>query len=361
MGLANATMNDTRATRARISIPAWGCWYADVSLDGEVSYAAGAPAKIKIADLTLAGTVLSGGPAKGRSDYRVVAGKGGWGKTLPSRSYANDAGVRTATVIGDAAEAAGETLAAISRTLSVGPAYVRPEGPAAQVLAQLAPKSWYVDEGGTTRLGKRAPSKLSGAVTHGPVDLARKTVTLAAESIAAILPGLLIDGLEAVDVQHTINAKDGLRSTIWGARNAGTSRRLGGMMAVLDALDPDRAFRGVVEYRVVTQAGERLNLQPIRVSTGMPNLARVVVRPGVSGVSSQVMLGSRVLVGFVDSDPARPCVLAFEDAEGEGFTPLMTHIDALLVRLGAGVRPVIGAGDLAVIFPCIPTQVQVLV
>ena len=34
-----------------------------------------------------------------------------------------------------------------------------------------------------------------------------------------------------------------------------------------------------------------------------------------------VALGERVLVGFVDSNPARPVVLAHEDAEGSGWQP----------------------------------------
>jgi hypothetical protein len=84
------------------------------------------------------------------------------------------------------------------------------------------------------------------------------------------------------------------------------------------------------------------------------------VRPGVSGCRSDVALGSRVLVVFVDSDPARPQVIGFEDADGEGFTPLLTEIDAsTFVNLGAGALPVARAGDLAGIFPVVTTQVKV--
>ena len=97
-------------------------------------------------------------------------------------------------------------------------------------------------------------------------------------------------------------------------------------------------FRGVFEYRVVTQSGERLNLQPVRVSLGMPDLQRVYVRPGVPGVKAMHTLGSRVLVGFVDQDEGNPAVLAFEDAEGSGFIPLSLSL--------AGGGPAIGrVGD----------------
>jgi hypothetical protein len=65
-----ASLNDHRVTSARINIPAWGCWYADVSLDGDVPLSGAV--SLVVADLTLRGTVLSGGASadKARSMYR---------------------------------------------------------------------------------------------------------------------------------------------------------------------------------------------------------------------------------------------------------------------------------------------------
>jgi hypothetical protein len=366
MGMNAATLNGLRATSARANLPAWGCWYADVALDGEHSLSG--RVELKIADLTLVGSVLSGGPAKGRSFFRVVAGAGGWGRELPAKSYNSDAGVKVSTVVGDAAREVGETVAAISADLRTGPAFVRPaasadcSGRASLVLDRVAPRGWHVGEDGITRLGLRASSPYVGTATKGPLDRARGTLTLAAESIATILPGVVVDGLEAADVRHEISAKDGLRSTIWGKLSDARSRRLDALRKIMEQLDPDRRFRGVTEYRVAIQAGNRVSLQPVRVSTGMPVLERVKMRPGVSGATSTVALGSLVLVGFADSDPGRPYVAAFEDAEGEGFVPILTHIDATLLRLGDGARPAIGAGDLAGGFwPCAPTQVRTLI
>lgn len=359
MGLTAATLNTHRVTSARVMLPAWGRWYAEAAVDGE--HTISGAVELKVADLVLRGTVLSGGPDKGRSFYRIVAGAGGWGRTLPRKGYASDAGVKVVTVIGEAATAVAETLAPIDAALRTGPAFARPEGPASQVLELLSPGAWYLDEAGVTRLGKRPAVPLAVKATHGPVDRARATVTLAAETIASILPGVVVDGLEAVDVQHEIS-ESGLRSTIWGARASATSRLPAALRAIIDQLDPDRAFRGVTEYRVVTQEGERLNLQAVLASSGMPDLRRVPMRPGVSGCRSDVALGSRVLVGFVNSDPGRPYVASFEGADGEGFTPLLTEIDALLVRIGDGARPAIAAGDLAGgIWPCAPTQTRTLV
>lgn len=352
-----------KITSARINLPAWGRPFADVSIDGEVSLSG--QVDLVVADLALKGFVLSGGPATGRSHFRLVGGKGGWGKTLARKSYANDAGVKLSTILGDAANEAGETLDASSFDPSkrVGPAFVRPEAPACRVLEQLAPSAWYVGADGVTRLGRRPSSTLPTHVTRTtPVDRARGEVTLASEAIAAIVPGVVVDGLEAVDVVHEISAKNGLRSTIYGRIGGLTSRRLEAFRKIFDQLDPRRKFRSTWEYRVVTLEGNRVNLQPVLVSTGMPDLQRVPIRPGLAGGKSDLTLGSRVLVGFVNEDPARPFVAGFEDPDAEGFLPVSTTINAqTAVRLGAGLLPAARQNDLAAgIWPIVTTQTKVL-
>jgi hypothetical protein len=318
---AQATLNSNRVTHVRVNIPAWGAWHADASVDGEVTLTGAVT--LVVADLTLKGTVISGGASKGRSHFRIVGGAGGWGKSIAAKSYTNDAGVKTWSVLNDAASAVGEAVDALTvpSSLRCGPLFVREAGVAARVLEQLSASNWYVGEDGVTRLGKRATKTYAGVASRTEdIDLARGTVTLASESIATLLPGVVVDGLEAVDVEHEMSPA-GLRTTIWGKQSSGTSRRLSAMRDIFEQLDPNRKYRGVTEYRVVTQSGDRLNLQPVRVSTGMPDLRNVEVRPGVPGCRAEVQLGSRVLVSFADGDPGRAVVLGFEEWSGEGFAP----------------------------------------
>jgi hypothetical protein len=339
--MIKATLNGKTVIAAHSTIPAWGLSYHDVTID-VVTSLTGAVTLV-LADLTIKGTVLSGGPAVIGSFYRIVAGAGGWGQELPKRSYSNDAGVKLATVLGDAAQECGETLdmTTVDQTLRLGPYFVRPADQACRLLEQLSPNAWYVGEDGQTRLGQRAKTTLKTATTQTSlVDLARGTVELASDSIAPILPGVTVAGLEAVDVEHELTAK-GLRSRIWGRKGTGNSRRLAAFRAIFDQLDPDRAFRGITEYRIVTQDGERLNLQAVRVSTGMPDLKRVMVRPGMAGLKAVHHLGARVLVGFADSNPSQPIVLAFEDAEGGGFLPTSLSLvggGAAIGRVGDTIR-----------------------
>jgi len=333
-----ATLNGHRCTRARAQIPAWGVWYAEATIDAEVALAGAVT--LQLGDLALAGTVISGGAGDGEASYRIVGGAGGWGSNVAARGYANDAGVRLATVLADLAQAAGETLdlGSVAAT-TIGPAWTRAAAPAGRTLEQLAPESWYVGVDGITRMGRRSSSRYSGTAVRIDQDLVRGTIDLATEAIAALLPGAIVDGVEAVDVRHELSAR-GLRTTIWGAGVASTSRRLAAMRKLVLQVLPDYRYRGVYEYRVVTQSGERLNVQPIRVSLGMPDLLVVRVRPGVPGCRADVALGSSVLVAFVDADPSRPVVVGFEDPDGAGFVP--TRLD--LVGVDDAWNPATEAG-----------------
>lgn len=344
--MATATLNSNTVTDARVDIPKWGVWYAEVTLDREVTITGAVT--LVIADLALKGTVMSGGPEKGRSRYRIAGGKGGWGKTLKENAYANDAGVKTSTLLIDVASAAGEDLdtSTLDRAIA-GSHTARPRGRASQVLHRNAPQNWYVGEDGVTRIGSRAVKDYNGTAARvQPASKAYGSVVLAADSIATLVPGARVDGIEAVDVKHEISAASGLRTTIYGKHSdSETTRRIAAYKAIIDALDPNRAFGAVYEYRVVTLSSKRVNLQPVLVSTGMPDLQRVPYRPGVSGAYSEVLPGARVVVGFLNRNAAQPVVLAVEDPDGEGFTPLNTKLEASVdvdifapsVRLGSAL------------------------
>lgn len=338
-----ATFAGKRVTHATVDVPAWGRWFADVSIDEEADLSG--RVEIVVADLSLSGTILSGGPYQGRSRFRLVAGAGGWGKILKPKSYESDAGVKVSTVLGDAATEAGETLEPIAPTRKVGPAFARPsDQPASAVLEQLVPAGWYVDEAGVTRLGQRAPSTPAGGFTRMDRNVATGALELASDVIAWIRPGLVIDGMKVVDVRHELSPDGGLRSTVWGTLGGATSRRLLAWRRLFEQLDPRRRFRGVTEYRVVSQAGKRVNLVPVRVASEMPPLRRVLAMPGVAGCEVQLAPGARVLVAFADSDPSRPHVTSFEDADGEGFLPLG-------ITIAKGVQPAARMGDAVVAGP----------
>jgi hypothetical protein len=344
--MSTASLNGQRVTSALVTVPKWGAWYADVGLDVERTITG--TATLKISDVTFIGTVLSGGASNGRSSFRIVGGSGGWGKAIPAASEADDAGVKVATILTSVALAAGETLDASTLPgTRLGPHWARHAGPARDALELVVPGAWYVGEDGMTRIGARASKAWAGKAATEPVDKARGSVVIAPETLVGLVPGAIVSGVEAVDVWHAV-ADGKVRSTVWGSLSSSSSRRLTAWRRLFDALDPGWRFRGVYEYRVVLLSGERLDLQPVRVSSGMPDLRRVPVSAGVAGAKSTVLPGARVFVSFADQSPSRPIVIGFEDADGSGFKPVSTTIDAAtFVKLADGIRPMGATGDLA--------------
>ena len=334
-----SSLDGHTVTRAELQIPAWGVWWADVEID-TADHLAG-DVELQLADVTCRGTIISGGPAEGGARYRIAGGKGRWGKGVPRKSYANDAGIKASTVLGDAAAACGETLLGAPST-RLGPHYARADGPASRVLNTIAPRGWYVGLDGVTRIGQRPTAAFVGDAAAVRTDRAVGVVELAVESIAGLEPGVTYDGVSAVDVEISQDASR-ITARLYGS--APTTRRLSALQGLIDQLYPDLRYRGAFEFRVVTQSGERLNLQPARVSLGFPDLSRVPVRPGLSGSRSDVALGSLVLVQFVNANPARPVVTSFDSPDNPGWSPLVSDLTGAALRLG-GEAAVLGVARL---------------
>lgn len=316
-----ATLNGASVTRARVHVPAWGRWWADLDLAEPVEQS-GAAALV-VAGQSMSGTVVSGGAVNGRSAYRVVGGAGGWGRTLPAKSYNDDGGVRLRTVLGDAAAEAGETLADVPATL-LGPYYARPSAAASELLNLLAPQNWYVDFNGVTRIGQRPATIYTGTAPRVRVDPLAQVIDLAVDSIAGLVPGVQVDGMRpATDVEYDLDPKR-LTARVYYAP-APLTRSLEVQRRLLELLDPRARYRGTFEYRVVTQSGERLNLQPVYAAAKMPDLANVPVRLA-PGVKAQHFLGSLVMVAFADADPSRPYVFAGDAPDSPGWMPLALEL-----------------------------------
>jgi hypothetical protein len=322
--MSTASVNGITASRMRVNVPAWGAPWVDVDLTEETALAAGNAVTVVLADLTISGVVVSGGSNGGRSAYHIVGGKGGWNRELPAgRPYADDLGIKVSTVLGDAARAAGETLADVPDT-RLGPRFARIVGPASRVLHELAPRNWYVDFAGVTHIGQRPTTTYTGDDPRTRVDKALGVIDLAVESLAGLVPGVIVDGSRpATDVQYELEGSR-LTARIYAA--AYGDRFLNAQRRIFEALFPDIRYRGTFEFRVVTQTGERLNLQPVRVSSGFGDLAAVPVRPGMAGLKAMVQLGELVLVTFADADPSRPQVIAHDAPDAPGWMPLQLEL-----------------------------------
>lgn len=321
--MSSARLNGTACSIARVQCGDWGTWWADCTLTDPTEIAAGATVQLLFADLTLSGTVVSGGAFEGRAAYRVAGGRGGWGKPIESRAYLDDSGVSASLVLEDAARDAGETITDLPSTL-LGAHFTRLEGTASAALNLLAPRAWRVDFDGITRIGKRPTTTYTGTAPRTHVDRNAAVIELATETLAGLVPGVSIDGsAPATDVEFSITANR-ITARVWAASRS--SRALSAIERAVLSLFPDLKYRGAYEFRIVSQSGERLNLQPVRSATSMPDLPNVPVRPGMAGLKAQHLPGALVVVQFLDADGSRPIVTGFDDADAPGWMPLEIDI-----------------------------------
>jgi hypothetical protein len=318
------TLNGEALTKARVQLGAWGLWWADVAVAGDFSLAVGSPASVVIGEVPMAGTVVSGGPFEGTASYRIVGGRGGWGRTLQYQGYRDDAGVRASKIIADLANASGEILKGALPTSRLGSHFARVEGPAYLMLGRLAPSSWYVDLDGSTVIGSRPSSTYSGDAPRVHVDKNAQMITLAVEgSIAGLVPGVVVDGMSpASDVEYELTP-DSLIVRVWGGAGAAKNRRIAALRKIVGQ---ELRYFPPTEFRVVTQSGNRLNLQVVRKGTGFGDLSGVPMRPGIAGWKGNVALGENVLVWFVEGDPSRPVVVAHDDPDAPGWMPLTIEL-----------------------------------
>lgn len=320
--MSTALLGEHTCTRATLQLPAWGLAWADVEL-AEPTALSGTHT-LKLAGASYVMTVVSGGISdSARAAYRLVAGHGGWGKSIAKKSYANDAGVSKATVLRDAATACGEQMG-IMPSGKLGPHFARAEDTANKVLQLIAPEAWYIDTAGITQCGARPDSNYTGDGVRVRVDQAVGVVELAVDEIGNLAPGVVVDGRPpATDVEISVDSK---RITVRVYSGTPNTEMLTAWKQIFEALFPTLRYRGVFEYRVVTQSGDRLNLQPVRVASGMPDLGRVPYRPGIPGVKAQVLPGELVLVAFADADPSRPQVIAHDAPDAPGWMPLTLEL-----------------------------------
>ncbi|HSC86379.1 MAG TPA: hypothetical protein VLC09_03885 [Polyangiaceae bacterium] len=284
----------------------------------------------QLGELELSGTIdpRSGTFGEQRT-VRIVAGGGGWGKVIAPQGYANDAGVKAADVAQDAAKLAGEELGAFTpRMPQLGVKYTRKEGPASVALVAAAGGApWWVDYDGLTHVGPRpalTPAKDSYEVLSH--DTRAQVVTLAVDDLNAIGVGsVLTERLDAPQVVRELEIiVDGeqLRVRAWcGGDDATSGRTIGLLRRIFDRFMAER-IHGSWIYRVFGMDGDRVNLQIVRKASGLPDVLRVQMMPGLAGSHSKLTPGSEVLVTFANGgDPSLPCITNFLGRGGEGFVP----------------------------------------
>ncbi len=314
---------------ATVHVPWSGAWFADVvflddpALSGAVELAVG--------DVTLRGTIDArfAGTRGAELRARIVGGAAGWGASVGAQSYVNDQGVRSSLVAQDAARLAGETLGAFSPSAaSLGSYYVRQAGPAARVLEDvIGSASWWVEYDGTTTVGTRATAAAAdGTYQVLEYDAAARLVTLAVDDVSAIGPGSVLSvGLDAPQTVRDLEIRvtpDAVRLVAWTGAPVGARGRLEGALRSVVGAATGRRLHGLYAYRVARLTADRVELQALDRTIGLPDLGPTPMWPGLAGAHATLALGAEVLVAFVNGDRTRPVVTSFVGKGGPGFAPV---------------------------------------
>lgn len=321
-----ANINGHPITHLRLTVSARGPWVADCTLDNAAPDVTGR-VTIKLEGLELVGTVTDGGAYLGAKTVRIVAGGGSWARALPPKGYHNDAGIKALNVAQDAAREAGEVLGSFApEHARIGVDYARQAGPASRTLKNvIGSAAWWVDYAGVTHVGARSSAPIAeDAYEVLEANPRSKRVVLGVQDLSSVVIGSVLS--KGLDGPHTVRdleielAAERIRVVAWCGPASGSSRLASLLQAVIEQ-STDKPLHGLWEYRVVAMSGERVDLQAVDKSAGLPDLAQVSMWPGVAGVHAELAPGAEVLVQFIEGDRTRPVVTLFGGNGTPGWLP----------------------------------------
>ena len=296
-------------------IPAVGAWTADLHL--ATDQAVSGAVSVVIGNLTLAGTVYRADVYGGQVRARVVGGAGGWRTSIPPQGYGSSSGVGLATILGDAAQACGETIGSFNN-LSVGNGYARVRFPSSvagdvlwQLLAQGLIPSWHVDPTGVTQIAAWPTTTVQSPFTPTDQRPDEGVVVVATEDYAAWMPGCqfahpLLDGTYTSAGVHYVWGKEGeFRFEVLTGEG---DRMLGPLQALIDARTAPTRFFGRYEYTISNPTPTTVDASPLDSTLGLPDLQSVpIVADSIAGFTPPD--GGICHVMFLNGLPTRPaCV-----------------------------------------------------
>lgn len=350
----NVSVGGHRCTELYLLVPWRGAGSADVSFAEEVVISGSVTLTIGALELAAIVDVNAAGSFADRTKARLILGNGGWRKTVPPHPHHNDIGVRRRDVVELLATVVGETVEidAAAGDEVIGVDFTREAGQASRILEQAFPTSlWWVEPGGTTRIGARTTQDVTGKVEVLDVDPRGRHAMLAFDDPTLLLPGgsftdARLEGTFVIhDLELWMKGSD-LRARAWAGSDADDV--LGAVLAqvVSDAMPRARFFGGPFRYRVVQQVVDRLHLQAVDGTLGLPDLPLIGMAPGVAGAAAKPTLGSVVLVDFIEGNPSMPLVRSFTRKDDAGHLPLELDLNAEeVVRVGKAADMVeLGSG-----------------
>lgn|GEM_PF-974693 len=326
------TINGQNISSLRWNAGWSGVWTAEITLISDEVPTGSCVITNDDGTINLVGTVddtLSGAFGERRA-CRVLAGAGGWQKMVRAQHYHSDIGLQFMAVASATASEVGETVTVLEPPV-LGPDFVRRNGPASQIFAGI---TWWVGLDGITRVGKRPQPAADPSLMVQNWDPSQGTATFVCDVL--VEPGtvitdsrfgtLIVQSVEDVISNGAVSGTLFLRAE--APTKAGAVNELMDNLATIARAATRIDYSRFYEFRVVAMAGDRVELQAVNPSDGIPDLIPVSVWAGTSGYKAALTPSSQVLVGFRGGDPQRPFIAFYEPPENDGWRPVELNLDA---------------------------------
>lgn len=315
----------------RITIPSFGIWEGDTTLDGDTAVTG--DVTCSIGNLTLAGHGFRSGPFVGRRKVRLVGGHGGWHTPVPPQAYYEPGGIPVSHVLGDVANACGETL-----TLASDPRlwtrYVREAMPGVRVLNQILGLTWWVQNDGTTTNKPRVGGAITSSFQVENFDPNTGLFTIAIDGLALAdwMPGRTftaptVTGEQTISSVTIIIEGPQIRLEVL---TGSEDRQVADFLSLVRETMPSLTFLGTYEYSVRDDGG----FDPVDKSLGLPSITNLEL--GLPLSTATLKANDSVRVRFIDGRPWRP-ELASAPASSTAIT-VGNAAPAASARVGDSIR-----------------------
>lgn len=312
-----------------------GPWTGDVELMSTArENPAGRVTLVSVDGIALVGTVDAehSGVFADKRHVRIVGGADGWRKNVRSQHYNSSIGVQLREVATTTAAEVGELVVMLVEKV-VGLDFARREDVASQVFADAA-VDWWVGVDGATRVGKRPSLPAPDGFRVLDWDAAASTMTFKASVL--VEPGtVIVDerfGRRVVRRVEAVVSNGSVTGTLWVSDS---DAPIGSGSEFVDALrSVARKATNIesarfYEYRVIEMQGDRVALQVVDTTDGVPDLIPVSVWAGISGYKAMLRPSSHCLVGFRGGKASAPFIAFYEPPEADGWRPVELDLDAV--------------------------------
>ena len=357
------TLNGLRVVSLRVVHPWRGVPFLDVDMDPDIVSTAplSGPAVIVIGTppvVTLLGVIdpLAAGIFVADAKVRVIAGKGGWSKSVPAQHFIEPSGQLLSTTVYQAtATLVLETVIDQIPAL-FGADYARSKGRASRIFDRV---DYWVDlVTGVTTVGLRPPAVADPTLEILSFDPLTQTAELVCDTL--IVPGtLLSDPLRLGPTPLIVRSVEqffdetGSHATAWCSTAA--VERLQAALRTMVQEFGEIATARVYRYRFVSQGPsptqailQAVERDPLTgAAAPMPDLVPAAEWTGVAGCTALLPPSLEVLVQFLGGDPTLPRIVGYSTLA----LPLQVTTDATasvnvgptapLVSLGGGAAPIV--------------------